>query len=139
MKRIILAITMSVTLASAGCQSMQNLEQAFSAASNFTVTQNELDAARNTYDGTALATLHSYAALPRCPKGTAISLHNTCHDRALLKTMRSADNDVTNAFNATQDQITSGNNAGAVAAYKTLGNTITAIKKIMSDNNLSLI
>lgn len=109
------------------------------AIQGFAVTQNQLDGARNSYDGTALATLKSYGGLPRCAKGTAFSLTNRCHDAALLKKMRNADKTVAAAFEATQDQITSGNNSGAVAAYQTLQTAIGAIKQIISDNGLALL
>lgn len=112
------------------------ITNASKAAANFAVTQNELDGTRNTYDGTFLASLKSYAIMPRCPKGTSFSISNRCHDRAILKKMRNADAVVDTAFNSTQDQITSGNNAGAVAAYNTLKTAITAAKQILTDNNL---
>jgi uncharacterized protein YceK len=108
-----------------------------SAVQGYAITQGQVDAARNTYDGTALATLKSYAGLPRCARGTAFSLTNRCHDAALLKKMRNADAAVSVAFNSTQDQITSGNSSGAVAAYKTLQTAIAAVKQIISDNNLT--
>jgi hypothetical protein len=108
-----------------------------SAVQGFSITQGQLDAAQNTYDGTALSTLKSYAGLPRCAPGTGFSLTNRCHDAALLKKMRNADVAVSTAFNATQDQITSGNNSGAVAAYKTLQTAIAAVEKIISDNSLT--
>jgi hypothetical protein len=60
-------------------------------AASFTVTQNEFDGPPAPYDGTALATLKAYAVLPRCPAGTTVSLTNRCHDRTLLKQLRTAD------------------------------------------------
>lgn len=132
MKKILI-ILMAISLA--GCAG-PNPFTVISAASGYTITQNELDGARNSYDGTFLATLKSYAVLPRCLKGTGFSLTNRCHDRTLLKKMRNADSAVATAFNSTQDQLTSGNNSGALAAYMTLQTAIAAAKKILTDNNL---
>jgi hypothetical protein len=128
MSKLIPALLLALALA--GCSTLQ-------AVNGYAVTQGQLDGTQNAYDGTALATLKGYAGLPRCAPGTAFSLTNRCHDKALLKKMRNADAAVSAALNATQDQITSGNNSGAVAAYNTLQTTIAAIKQIISDNSLS--
>lgn len=130
MKRILLIISLALSLGA--CSTLQAIQ-------GYAVTQGMLDGAQNSYDGTALATLKSYASLPRCAPGTAFSLTNRCHDKALLKKMRNADAAVSVAFSQTQDQITSGNSSGAVAAYKTLQTAIGAIKQIISDNSLTLL
>lgn len=136
MKRIILAVAVALSLA--GCAAFDNIKSVFTAAANFNVTQAQLDTVRDLYDGGALAALKSYAGFPTCATGTAFSLTNRCHDKVLLKKMRNADKAVAAAFDATQDQITSGNSSGAVAAYKTLQIAIGAIKQILSDNNIPI-
>lgn len=130
MRKMLIAASVACAVTLGGCQSFQAIQ-------GYTITQGQLDGAENTYDGTALATLKTYASLPRCAAGTAFSINNRCHDAALLKKMRNADAAVADAFNATQDQITSGNNSGAVAAWKTLQTAIAAIKQIISDNGLT--
>jgi len=122
----------------AGCATNGTLGTITSVANNFVVTQSNLDSARNSYDGTALATLKGYSALPRCPKSTGFTVANPCHTRNLLVRMRNADNQVDIAFNKTQDQITSGNNTGAVAAWNSLQTAIAVIKKIISDNGIGV-
>lgn len=130
MKRLLPVLLLAVALV--GCTTIK-------AVQGFAITQGQLDGTQNTYDGTALATLKTYATLPACVNGTAISINNRCHDKVLLKKMRDADKAVANAFSATQDQITAGNNSGAVAAWNTLQTAIGTIKQIISDNNLNLI
>lgn len=139
MRKLLAGALVALAVTIGGCAQLQSIKDGISAAANFKVTQNELDGTRNTYDGTVLATLKSYALLPRCAPGTAFSISNRCHDKALLKQMRGADKAVAAAFEATQDQITSGNDSGAVAAYKTLQTAIDAIKGIIAANNLSVL
>lgn len=136
---VMIALALAVVVPLGGCATFQNIKDGISAAANFKVTQNQLDGARNTYDGTVLATLKNYALLPRCAPGTGFSITNRCHDKALLKRIRNADAAVAAAFDATQDQITSGNDSGAVAAYQTLQTAIDAIKQIIAANNLTLL
>jgi hypothetical protein len=113
--------------------------QVLSAAAGFTVTQNELDGARSTYDGAVLVPLKHYAVLPRCPRGQSISAAAPCHDKALLKKMRGADSAVERAFNSTQAQITSGSNSGALAAWNTLQTAIEAAKSLIATSGASAL
>ena len=134
MKRLGRAITpLAMLVWLAGCA---GLTQTIQAINGYAITQGTLDATRNSYDGTALAALKSYAGLPLCAPGKSFAVAAPCHDKALLKRMRKADAAVDIAFDAVQDQVTSGNNAGAVAAYKTLSTAIDAVKKIIADNGL---
>lgn len=133
MRKYLAAALVLGAISLGGCQT----GAVISAIQGYSITQGQLDAARNSYDGTALATLQSYASFPLCAKGTSFSLTNRCHDAALLRKLRNADAAVAAAFDATQDQITSGNSSGAVAAYKTLQTAITAIKQIISSNSLT--
>lgn len=128
-----------LALSLAGCATLEAAKQAFAVAAGFAVTQNELDGARATYDGTALPALKAYAVLPRCAPGTVISITNRCHDRVLLKRLRNADRAVETAFSATQGQIDAGNTKGAAAAWQTLQTAIAAAKQIIADNNLSIL
>ncbi len=134
MRKTILAFTLLVfTVPLAGCF------ETFKAVEGFTITQGQLDGARNTYDGTALSSLAAYSRLPLCAKGTAFSINNRCHDKALLKRMRNADTDVAAAFAKVQGRIASGDNSGAVAAWNALQDTVAVIKQIIADNNLTAL
>jgi hypothetical protein len=133
MRKYLAAAIVLGAISLGGCQT----GGVISAIQGYSITQGQLDAAQNSYDGTALATLKSYAGLPRCAAGTSFSLTNRCHSPALLKKLRNADAAVSAAFNTTQDQITSGNSSGAVAAYKTLQTAISVVEQIISDNSLT--
>jgi hypothetical protein len=114
-----------VALSLGACQSIQAIQ-------GFTVTQGQLDAAQNTYDGTVLAPLHKYAALKACPAGQKFSLTAPCHESALLKQIRAGDKVAAKAFSDTQDMITSGNNTGAVAAYKSLQTAVQTVQGLIA-------
>lgn len=135
MKRfLIIAIT---ALSLAGCAT--KFGEVISAAQNFTVTQGQVDTARNSYNGFVLAPLYKYAKLPRCLTGQKFTLNVPCHDRSLLKQIRQVDKTVEKAFNDTQEAIDNGNNTGAVAAYTTLTNTIDIAKALINQTGISLI
>lgn len=110
-----------------------------SAAARFTVTQNELDGARSTYDGAVLVPLKHYAVLPRCRRGQSISIAAPCHNKVMLKKIRNADAAVEQAFDRTQDQITSGSNSGMLAAWNTLQNAIAAAKILIATSGASAL
>jgi hypothetical protein len=130
MKRLIAIALLAASLG--GCQAAKVI----SAASGFSVTQQQLDSAENFYDGTALVTLSTYANWPRCASGTKISVTNRCHDPAILKKLRNADNAVETAFIRVQNQITSGNSSGAVAAWDALQTALGAMNTIIAQNSL---
>lgn len=123
MKRIILAVMLSIALA--GCTTIQALQ-------GFTVTQGQLDAAQNTYDGTVLTPLHKYAALAMCPPGQTFTIAKPCHDSALLKKIRAGDKIASQAFADTQSAITSGDNKGAVAAYNTMKTAVGTVQALIA-------
>lgn len=135
MKHIIAAILLIAGISLGGCQATKIL----TAAGGFAITQQQLDAAENSYDGTALVTLHKYAQMPRCAEGQSFTLSNMCHDEALLKKMRQADKAVAVGFSKTQNQITSGNNTGALAAWQSLQTALGVMETIISQNNLGVI
>jgi hypothetical protein len=116
----------------AGCQQMK-------AISGFAITQNQLDAAESTYDGTSLVALDKYAALPACKAGQAFSLQIPCHDKATLKKWRSIDNDVATGISHTQNAITSGDNTGAVGAWNALQTALTAAQQIAASSGASTL
>lgn len=139
MRKIFLIAATTLSLALGGCSTIQKLETAYSAAQNFTVTQGQVDSARNSYDGLVLAPLHKYALLPRCKTGQTLSINNPCHDRKLLKQIREVDKQVEIAFNRTQTIIISGDNQGAVAAYNTLIDAINVAKALINQTGVAVL
>ncbi len=129
MKKII-AVFLALSLAGCATGFGERITDTISAVSHFTVTQGQVDTARASYDGTALASLRRYALLPRCKTGQTISISVPCHDRRLLKTWRNADSKVALGFAETQAAINSGDNTGAVLAYDILKAAIDAAKAI---------
>ena len=135
MKKILIICSLLFLTSCAGTK----IGDAISAAQNFSVTQGQVDASRNTYDGFVLAPLHKYAALPRCKTGQTLTLNNPCHDRALLKKINNVDIQVEKAFADTQNSVTSGDNKGAVAAYSTLSGLIDIAKALIAQTGVSVL
>lgn len=107
-----LALIAALALSLAGCA-------ATNAALGFTVTQTELDAARNSYDGLFLAPAAHYRSLPLCLSSQTL-VRNQCRDHAITVKLQAADADVAAQFDVVQAMISSGNNTGIVGAYNTL-------------------
>lgn len=137
--RKILIIIAALGLAGCGTQFGSRISDAISAVQNFSVTQGQVDAARNSYDGFVLAPMRKYALLPRCRTGQTLTLNNPCHDRKLLKKMRETDAVVSKSFDDTQAAIDTGNNSGAVAAYNSLTNAIDLAKVLINQSGVSLV
>lgn len=138
MKKIIL---LGAALLLTGCSTQfgERISKVVSAVQNFSITQGQVDSARNSYDGFVLAPLAKYSALPRCKFNQKLTLNNPCHDRTLLKQLREADKSVGTAFDKTQASITSGDNTGAVAAYNTLITAIDLAKSLINQTGISVL
>lgn len=139
MKKILVVIVLGLTLAGCATQFGERISTVISAAQNFEITQGQLDSARSTYDGFVLALLNRYASLVRCKRGQVFSLNNPCHDRGLLKQIRAEDKIIAAAFIDTQNRITSGDNKGAVVAYKALMTAIELAKALIANTGVSLL
>lgn len=137
MKKL-LAIAL-VAFSLAGCATVDKIKQAVSGAAGFTVTQQQLDGAVATYDGTSLVAMDKYAALVRCPAGKNFTVALPCHDPKTLKDWRAADKSVAKAFNDTQDMITSGNNTGALAAWNVLQSALTVVSGFVTKSGASAL
>lgn len=133
MKKHIILITSALLLT--GCSTSfgqrLRLNDAVSVIQNFAITQSQVDTARNSYDGLVLAPMTKYAALPRCKLNQKITLEQPCHDRYLLRKLREVDKQVNIGFSNTQIRIDSGDNAGAVSAYKTLMDAVEVAKSLI--------
>lgn len=132
MKRTLAVLFLGFFLAS--CAS---LNQKIAAISGFAVTQSQLDAARNTYDGTSLVALNTYAGLVRCRTGQSFTAQLPCHDRVILKNWRLVDQKVADGINSTQASITAGDNTGATAAWNLLQNALDTAKQIATASGVN--
>jgi len=134
----VLSMLAAVAITGAGCgtpgglPATSTIGSTIAAVAGFTVTQNQLDAARNGYDGAVLAPLATYATLPRCRTGQTITAAVPCHDRALLKKIRAADRVAERAFTNAQAAISSGNNSGISAAWSALQSAIDSAKQLIA-------
>jgi len=138
MKKIVV-IVLALTLSGCATQFGTRIADTISAVSNFSVTQGQLDTARLTYNGAVLAPLRRYALLPRCKTGQSISINLPCHDRALLKKLRSTDKIIAAGFYDTQIKIDIGDNSGAVLAYDTLMTTIELAKTLIGKSGVNVL
>jgi hypothetical protein len=142
MKKVLIIAAVALTLGGCGTQfgtRLSGIGETISAVQNFSITQGQVDSARNTYDGLVLAPMHKYALLPYCKAGKTLTISNPCHDRKLLKQIRETDKAVEKAFSDTQNSITSGDNSGAVAAYKTLNTAIDLAKTLINQTGISVL
>jgi len=139
MKKIFLIIVTSLSLAGCATQFGERITDTISAVSHFSVTQGQLDTAKAGYDGAVLAPMRRYAALPRCKTGQTISISVPCHDRALLKTIRNADDKIARGFTETQAAINSGDNTGAVLAYDILTAAISSAKELIGKTGVNAL
>lgn len=139
MKRIAALILVAFALAGCASNPFSKIGTVIEAAQNFTVTQGQVDAARNSYNGFVLAPLVKYARLPRCKTGEKLTLQNPCHDRVLLKQIREVDKKVSWAFTDTQNRIISGDNKGAAAAYSSLMNLVDIAKAMIAQTGVTVL
>lgn len=137
--RKVLIIVAALSLTGCSTQFGERIATVISAAQNFTITQGQVDSARNTYDGFVLAPLNKYASLPRCKTGQKLTLNDPCHDRKLLKQIRSVDSDIDKAFRDTQVRVDTGDNKGAIAAYQTLMSSIELAKSLINQTGISVL
>lgn len=122
MKHAFIGAALSAALLSS-CAALQT-------ANSFTVSQNNVDAARSAYTGAFLTPVAAYRSLGICPAGTTFTLSKPCADRAVMTKLQAATVAVRNAFDATQAQIDSGNASGITAAYTFLQTQITAAEAL---------
>lgn len=128
MKRL---IPLLLVLSLGGCVATQ-------AVFGFTITQNQLDVARSSYDAVVLAPAARYRQLRLCAKNETFII-NQCRTHSLAATLQAADKDVAVGFAQVQSNITSGNNSGAVAAMQTLNIAISTATKIINDNQINIL
>lgn len=139
MKHTIAVILIGLSLAGCANNPFKQISTVANAVQGYEVTQGQLDAARNSYNGFVLAPLVKYARLPRCKIGEKLTLNNPCHDRKLLKQIREVDKQVAFTFTDTQNRIISGDNKGAAAAYNSLTHLIDVAKALIAQTGITVL
>ena len=124
MRKILLASIAALGLT--GCAALQAIQS----GTNFVVTQNEIDTARNGYDAAFLTPMAHYRQLGFCKTGTTATLTLPCASRAIVAQMISADSAVEINFNTVQALVSSGNATGLSAAFATLQSSITTAESL---------
>lgn len=114
-----------------GCAQLQKLES----LATTTISQDQVDEARNSYDAVVLAPLHRYALLPRC-RASQTFLVNNCHDAAWLKQMRNVDQTVGRDFDAVQSAMVAGNVSAIQTAWAILTDAVSTAKSQMSQKGV---
>jgi len=139
MKKLFIIAALAIGLASCANNPFKQLSTVANAVQGYEVTQGQLDAARNSYNGFVLAPLVKYARLPRCKTGEKLTLNNPCHDRKLLRQIREVDKQVAFTFTDTQNRIISGDNKGAAAAYNSLTHLIDVAKALIAQTGITVL
>jgi len=115
------------------CDTIDNLAAKASAVAGYTVTQNQIDSVRATYNGAYLAPAANYRELPKCAPGTSFNiLTNRCRDNAIVRQLQAADRTISEKFTALQAQLDAGNGKGSVSAYTALKSAVEAAVAILT-------
>jgi hypothetical protein len=115
-----------------GCITLDDLKTGISSALNFSITQEQVDAARLGYDTAFLAPAAAYTApsRPLCLTGQTW-LKNGCKQRSHVIALQAADKDVEKAFNDLQDALNRGDKLGIQATYTALKTAVDAAKGLI--------
>ncbi len=127
-----LFLTLAAALFLANCSAAAQRLEAITGA---TITQSQVDTARNGYDAAVLAPLHRYALLPKCKAGQTF-LVNNCHDAAWLKQIRGVDRTVGRDFDSVQALMKDGNVSALQTAWSILTDAITTAKTQVAQQGL---
>lgn len=120
MKNVLIVGGLLLATSLGGCGTVATISDQVSAATSFTVTQNELDASVAAYDAAVLTPAANYRNLGFCATGTVATLAKPCADRTIVAKFIAADAAVLKEKKAIQAMITAGNATGLSAAYATL-------------------
>lgn len=123
LSRLAALAAVCLALPFAGCSTLSTL-------SGTSITQSQVDVARNAYDGAFLAPAARYRQLGYCASGTFATLAKPCASRTVVAQLQAADQTVEAAFVAVQAQINAGNTTGITAAYSTLTTVIAAAENL---------
>lgn len=124
MKKLI-AVTL-VALSLTGCAGTRvgdTINDAINTVQGLTITQNQIDGLRNSYNAAFLAPAASYRQLPRCSTGA-----KPCRDPNIVRQLQAIDKSILQNFNAVQNLIDTGNNSGLSAAWSLLQEAVSSAK-----------
>lgn len=132
--RVLAAFAVIAVAAPLGaCDTIDNLAAKASAVAGYTVTQNQIDSVRATYNAAYLAPAANYRELPKCAPGTSFNLlTNRCRDNAIVRQLQAADRTISEKFTALQAQLDAGNANGSVSAYTALKSAVEAAVAILT-------
>jgi len=125
-------LVLAVALSLGGCAAAVQRLEALSGAS---ITQDQVDEARNSYDAVVLAPMRRYALLPRCKLGQTFVLDN-CHDAKFLKQMRNIDSTVEINFGRVQSAMVNGNVSALQTAWQILNSAVSTAKSQITQNGI---
>lgn len=126
--RKILAI--AILAASLGGCVTDDIAATLKATTGFSVSQNQIDATRETYVG-FLKGVAQYGGYPRCLTGQTF-FSNGCHDASTLKSLQGTKNSVRDGLASVQAHLDQGDRSGALTAFNTVKATLTTGQGILA-------
>lgn len=129
MKRILIAAFLAFSLI--GCAGTR-VGDAISVVSSFSVSQNQVDALRSSYNAAFLVPAAHYRQLPRCTTGGSA----VCRKPNLVRQLQAIDRAVLANFTNVQLMIDSGQSQGLSAAWGVLEEAVSSAKQFIVSNGL---
>lgn len=122
-----------VALPLGACQTVGDVAEKISAVAGYTVTQNQIDAVRQSYNATYLAPAANYRELPKCVAGTSFNLlTNRCRDNDIVRQLQAADQTILAKFTKLQTALDSGDKPGTVSALAAVKASVEAAVSIIT-------
>lgn len=143
MKKLLGALVV-VAFALGGCQTASNMGAKLSTMgsnigsflSTTSITQDQIDVLRESYDTAFLIPATNYRALGICAKGVSATIAKPCADRAVVIKLQAADNAIEQDFNSVQALVTAGDASNAQLAYATLNNAINTAETLIASTGV---
>lgn len=133
LRHLAVAAALALTVPLGACDTIDELAAKASAVAGYTVTQNQIDTVRASYNGAYLAPAANYRELPKCAPGTSFNLlTNRCRDNGIVRQLQAADRTISEKFTALQAQLDAGNGKGSVSAYTALKEAVSAAVAILT-------
>lgn len=105
--------------------------QTLQTASNFSVTQEEVDGLRAGYNAAFLTPAAHYRALGYCATGTRATLQHPCANRVTVAKLQAIDKTVNKEFGQVQLLLDTNSATGMAAAWQTLQDGIANARSIL--------
>lgn len=122
-----LLIITFTALALTGCAVNGTISDIASAVQSFTITQNQVDFLRNSYNAAFLAPAARYRQLPRCQVSQTF-VKDQCRDPNIVRQLQAIDKTVKVNFDTVQGLLDTGDNKGLSAAWTLLQEAVTSAK-----------